>query len=635
MSQVLRISRLFLLLLPLTLAGAVAPWSEGTAAAASPCETAATLADTGRLGAAEEKYAKALEDKETEACAAAGLRQLDEAKSPPLDKATSPCATAEALEKAGRDTQAQAAYEKVLESRPGSECAKKGVKAPEEHFWDDPSGAADDLLAWLGLIAVGLGLGGAIVALLLVPMTRIPGLRRLPPASRIRAVRLGIDSFEDNSDPSQGPTLAALARTKMESAGEGNSHMRMVDSRAAAEETIWSKLGAINDQTKGVSVAIEAISVLYPRRRFEATGVLQTDSGRGPGLSLSVRKKQSIVGATTLWAQTFGLEPGEGDSGKVDRLQKLAVPAAAWISHVSLTGAGETPGGSKDPISWALFKAGKEWELDGNNEKATALYKAAIELDPNTWGAFAQLGKLASDKREYAEAERLLRKALDLLENNSTAIKTPSPGKNPDWYRIKYRLASTLANKAYDKGCDYAEAERELDELLEKCWPMLKPSPLDLLLKKDHAVREFVAGTVQYAALNVKALIELERDGRRMGENEAIGLRAVRRRLRKGVHVPPLTIVEEVLRNKKNKSHLLLLDIACFFNLGGDKRRANYYAKEALDRAPESRREAVRAAAAEDPMLRGLSALEPKDKPRCQWSKREPEKAKTPPRSWF
>ena len=593
------------------------------------------LAGTGRLGAAEEKYAKALEDKEAEACAAAGLKQLDEAGIPPPDKATGPCAVGDALEEAGRDSEAQAAYEKVLESRPGSECAKQGLEALEKDFWDDPSGTADDLLAWLGLIAVGVGLFAAIVALLLVAMTRIPGLRRLPPASRIRAVRLGIDSFEDNSDPSQGGTLAALARGKMESAGEGNSHMRMVDSLAAAEETIWNKLGAINDQAKGVSAAIEAISVLYPRRRFQATGVVQTDSGRGPGLSLAVRKKQSVVAATTLWAQSFKLDAAEGDEAKVDRLQKLAVPAAAWISHVTLTGAGETPGGARDPISWALFKAGAEWELDGNSEKATTLYKAATELDSSNWGAFAQLGKLASDKREYAEAERLLEKALDLLENDSKAIKTPAPGKIPDWYRIKYRLASTLANKAFEENGDYARAEAELDGLLEKCWPMLKPSPLDLLLKKDHDVREFVAGTVQYAALNVKALIELERDGRRMGENEAIGLRVVRRRLRKGVYVSPLTIVEEVLKNKKDKSHRLLIDIACFFNLGGDTRRANYYAKEALERAPESKREAVRAGAAADPMLKGIRALEPEEKQRCQWPKREPEKPTTPPRSWF
>ena len=232
----------------------------------------------------------------------------------------------------------------MLERRPGSECAKQGVEAPEEHFWDDPSGAADDLLAWLGLLAVGLGLFAAVVALWLVPMTRIPGLRRLPPASRIRAVRLGIESFEDNATPSQGGTLAALARGKMESFGAGNPHMRMVDSRAAAEETIWTKLGAINDQAKGVSAAIEAISVFYPRRRFVATGVLAADSGNGPGLSLSVRKKQSVVGATTLWAKNFGLDAAEGDAAKVERLQKLAAPAAASIVHVSLTGAGEAPG---------------------------------------------------------------------------------------------------------------------------------------------------------------------------------------------------------------------------------------------------------------------------------------------------
>ena len=105
--------------------------------------------------------------------------------------------------------------------------------------------------------------------------------------------------------------------------------------------------------------------------------------------------------------------------------------------------------------------------------------------------------------------------------------------------------------------------------------------------------------------------------------------------MRRGVYVSPLTIVEEVLRNKKDPSPLLLLDIACFFKLSGDPTRADHYAREALARVSESKREAVRATAAKDPMLRGIPALEPKDKQRCQWPKRDAEKPEAPPRSWF
>lgn len=639
MTQPPRTGRLFLLLLLLAVGGATAPWAEDTATAAPSCAAARALADTGRIPAAEETYAKALEEPVTEGCAAAGLKRLDEPAGPLLDKAMSPCAAANALDEAGRDAEAQAAYEKVLEKRPGSECAKEGVKAPEEHFWDDPKGAGEDLLAWLGLIAVGLGLIAAVVALWLLLMTRIPGLRSLPPASRVRAVRLGIDSFEDNSTPSQGGTLAALARSKMESFGAGNSHMRMVDSRAAAEETIWTKLGAINDQAKGVSAAIEAIGFFYPRRQFQATGILQADSGKGPGLSLSVRRKQSIVGATTLWAQSFGLEEGKEGKETVDRLQKLAIPAAAWISHVTLTAAGETPGGAQDPVSWALFKAGGEWERDGNSEKAAALYKAATELDPSNWGAVGQLGKLEGEKHNYREAAKLLRAALQTLEGKGTAVKTPPPGKNPDWYRLKYRLASTLTNGAYVNKSGYADAEKEIDELLAACWPWLKPSPLDLLLKRDEDVREFVTKTVQYAALDLKALIALGLDEGRAGVNEGLGLPEVRRRLRRKEPITPLTIVEAVLQSKNDPTALLLLDIACFFQLSGDARRAKQLADEAFAKYPPSKEKQLRARAAEDPMLKTIpgivSAKQPEEKRRCQWPKRDAGEPEKPVRTWF
>ena len=610
MSSALRTSRLLLLLLLLALAGAASPWAEGTASAAPSCSAAKALADSGRIPAAEETYAKALEEPATEGCATAGLKQLDETRSP--------CASANALKEAGRAAEAQAAYEKVLEKRPSSECAKEGVAAPETHFWDDPKGAAEDLLAWIGLIVVGLAVLAALIALLLVPITRIPRLRDWLLVRRIRAIRLGIDSFEDNSTPSQGATLAALARSKMESFGAGNQHMGMVDSRAAAEETIWNKLGGINDQAKGVSAVIEAIGSLYPRRQFQVTGVVQTDSGNGPGLSLSVRRKQSIVGATTLWAESFGLEAGAEGKETVDRLQKLAAPAAAWISHVSLTASGEIPGGARDPISWALFKTGGEWERDGNEEKAAALYKAARSLDSSNWGAIAELGRMESEKydwrkddggKSFREAANLLRKALALLETPSATMKTLPPNRNVDWYRVKYRLASTLTNEAFVRKGDYAEAKQQIDELLTACWPILKPSPLELWLGRNQEVREFVTKTVQYAALNLKALIEMERDGERAGEKEVIGLRAVRRRLQKGLYVSPLTIVEEVLWNKRDKTDLLLLDIACFFQLSGDRERARHYACEALAMMPESEQEQLRAEAARDPMLKEIPEL--------------------------
>jgi len=385
-----------------------APAGADTQSDTGPCSTADALYKSGRFGLAEAAYAKALEKPESQACAQDGLAQLDKSKTE--------CEAAAALEKAGQDAEARKAYEAALQKRPNSKCAATGLESLKESPGDDPGGTSEDILSWLGLIALIIGIGAAIVSILVLLMTHVPKLRDLPPARGIRAVRVGIDAFDNGAHEGQGAPVAALARSKIRSFGEKSEKLTMIDSQAAVEETIWTKFGAINDQAKGVSAVIELVGSLYARRRYQVTGVLQADGGNGPGLSLSLRGKQKIEGATTLWAKGFGLEAAADDAPATERLHKLAVPAAAWISHVTATAAGETPGGAKDPVSWALFKTGGEWESDGNTDKAAALYRAAIDIDPSNWGALAQLGALESESRDYAAAIKHLEQAVGVLE---------------------------------------------------------------------------------------------------------------------------------------------------------------------------------------------------------------------------
>jgi tetratricopeptide (TPR) repeat protein len=428
--------KLFIPALAIALLATAPSWqTPALAAPAQPCGTGEALYKSGRYEAAETFYAKALEKLATRRCAEAGLEALDENEKE--------CVLPTALEGAGLEAKAETAFEEALKKHPNSKCAKDGLMEEEEGLLDDPEGKSKTLISWLGVFAVLVGCLVLAIAVLLLGMTRVWGLRNLWPASRVRAVRVGIDSFEDNITPSRGGPIAALVRSKIESFGAKRRGMTMVDSQAASEETIWTKFGAINDQAKAVSAVILAVSALYPRRQFQATGVVQADTGAGPGLSLALRKRQELAGTTTLWAEDFGLTaeeaepPGEGeekaggdekegegeekktggDQKELQRLQNLAVPAAAWISHVTTTAAGKDPGGAKDPRSWALFKAGSEWERNGDAEKAKSLYETAIALDSTNWGALAQLGALENEDEKYAEAIEHLTRALEVLES--------------------------------------------------------------------------------------------------------------------------------------------------------------------------------------------------------------------------
>ncbi len=597
---------------------------QAAAAPVAPCPGGKALYDSGRFAAAETAYTEALKEPATEACAKAGLKELD--------ANANECATAAALEEAGREAEAQAAYEKALAAKSDSKCAEAGIEAPDEPIWDDPKGTAEDALAWLGLLVAAISVVVLVISLLLLVMTFLPLVRNWWPASRIRAVRVSIEAFDDVVEPARGGALAGLVRSKIESFGSGSRGLRMVDSQAAAEETFLSELGAISEQAKSFSAFIGWIVARYPRRQYQVKGNLQADSGSGPGLTLSLRKRDGIVDAVTLWPQQFQLGPGNNsDASKAGRLQKLGVPAAAWISHVTVTAAGIKPGGAQDALSWALFKTGLEWEKDGKAAKAVDLYEEAIERDPLNWGALAQLGRLENGEKKYEAAIAHLEEALQILEEEKQ-VQTLPYRRNSDWYRVKYRLASTRANQAYRQRNQlrrretYLLARRDIDELLRKCWAMLEPLPLEPLFGRNKELRAFLSGTVLFAAYDLKALIELELAGS-AGEAEVLRLKSLKRSLRRKKLVSPLTIAETILREKDDPSVFLLLDLACFFHLADNDVRAKELVDRALAKTPADEREPLRSRIAKDPMLAGIPGVASGGRP---GSKKAP-----PPRPWF
>lgn len=586
-----------LVLIGATAVSASSARAEGDAASPS-CSPAKALAASGRLTAAEAAYAKALESTATRGCAREGLRSLDEAHAV--------CARGAALAAAGRGTEARVAYEEALKTKPGAKCIAQGIGASQDGVLDNPGEASKTILAWLGLGALLLGLGLAAVAFLLLIVTRVPLLRHAWPVSKIQPIRVGIGSFDDGSGaPKQGAALAALVRTALESFGTEREGLMMIDSQAAIEETLWTKFGAINDQAKTVSALVQAISFLYPYRQFDVSGILQSDAGSGLGVSLSVRKRRELVGTTTIWAKTLEFPTGGDEQAQLQTLQRMAAPIAAWVSHVTATGAGEKPGGAEDPISWAMFKAAYEWESAEEYEKAIGLYRAAIELDSSNWGALAQLGALENDKREYSPSIEHLKGALKVLQ--SKRLRTPRHRRDPDWYRVEYRLASTLANDAYVSETSFESAAKEVDKLLEACWYVLEPWPWERLSERNRALRRFVSKKVEPAAINLKALISLGLADFEPGEALHLNLEEIRSLLQRGENVPPLTIVEALIIDRRKPGPLFCFDLACFFQLADMRRRALEWVEAAWDVVPASELPWYQTQVATDPMLESIS----------------------------
>jgi hypothetical protein len=152
----------------------------------------------------------------------------------------------------------------------------------------------------------------------------------------------------------------------------------------------------------------------------------------------------------------------------------------------------------------------------------------------------------------------------------------------------------------------------------------------------------FVREVVVPAALVLKAIIDLGQRSFDPGSDENLALSTVRKRLRRGKTMPPLTLMNAVIADKEDPSVSLLLDFACFYALSsrpGDRAVAERYKDEAFAKTSAEKREWLQARAAKDPMLKRIPGIATPEKQgeqrRCHWIKRPPEEPQKPPRPWF
>jgi tetratricopeptide (TPR) repeat protein len=356
------------------------------------------------------------------------------------------CAVGKALFEAGEKAEANKAYIEALEAQPGSECAAAGVEETSEpSLLDQVKTIGEDVLVALGALLLALaGLAGLYLLLIRV-QSLIPWLKDRWPASAIRRPKVSIENLDDSAfELKLGIGTTALMKGWIE-ADSKRHFLKFVSGGSATEETWLSKVAEVGEQGKIAAALIGTFSALLPRRQVKVTGELQpaTTSG-GPGISVELHRKRTSTGTAALWADRFALPVDAGVA--VDTLRKLVVPVAAWISHRVTSETGGKGLAAEDPMSWALFKAGVEWQRDGEVEKAAELYSSAAHMDGANYGARANLALIRARAGQYENA-------IDLLEEARAILEKPRMGNplaNPDWYRVNYSIAAEHTNWALE-----------------------------------------------------------------------------------------------------------------------------------------------------------------------------------------
>jgi tetratricopeptide (TPR) repeat protein len=325
------------------------------------------------------------------------------------------CAQGDALAAAGQKEKAEETYVKVIEAEPGSKCAPAGLAKVEgkPDLWERIGTAGKRIgsaLAFLALVGLVFLL---LVQIVVQFLTRIPWVKDHRPVRRLVRSGLEVKSMDDAwMTQKMGAQVASLVRGRITPKRRGGAHL--VTGYAALSDTL-KPLSDISSEAKTAVSIASLLSAMRRRQNFEVGGALQPKGKSGLGVSIELTREKSYLAFSTLWEKEFATAGGE-----VEGFQQLAVPVAGWIDHHINTamGAGKNLL-SKDPKSWALFKAGAAWQEQHEKTKARALYEAALNIDPGNIGALANLGVMELSGRKYPESEELLLAALDELSSGS------------------------------------------------------------------------------------------------------------------------------------------------------------------------------------------------------------------------
>ena len=322
-------------------------------------------------------------------------------------------------------------------------------KAPSAHL-------VTTLKNWLllavvgaGLIYVGVALVQAVLGLLGRVLRRFPTIRDRAPLRKVIS-QLGpvleVDSFEDDvSVPGLGPAFASKLRANL-SKRETGRNLFLVTGEGAANPA----LTALQEvpQARLVAAAVLLLRGLPFKMRLVVTGSLTSIDDDGARAVVLVLRRGSRVTVTTEIRPTQRPSSAMSPSASND---VLAVAAAGWAEHVV---ADETPGPpgrdvffSRDPLSWAFFRAGATLSRRSYLKEAGDAYERALAIDPANIGALVDLAHLRRREEHFAGAASLAQLAVELI----VARRMPA-AMVPDWYRARIVHATIYSEWAKREG---------------------------------------------------------------------------------------------------------------------------------------------------------------------------------------
>ncbi len=411
--------------------GAAAAGAATRPSAPTPCAEAQALEALNRLSSAEAVYLRELGNPASLACATAGLNRLRR-----FDQS---CTYANALAHDGEQQAAHAAYVQILSIDSSSQCAAAGLKATAAHsttsVWTTVGNVVTDAGLVIGTVLLALLLIGVVILLGLQIQTRVPRMRDVWPANKIRRPVFVVDALSDDGTDKYGSSVAGLIRGRVTWKTD-RFGLNLVSGQAGVAQA-FSGLGDVSPEAKAAVAVITFLTALLPRRRFGLTGQLQPAGAEGVGLSLELSQNGDAEALISMWAASFDVSGADAASA----YQHLAIAGAAWVDIWMAKALGGQALLTADPQSWAFFRSGMDAQRLGDTDRAKIMYEQALAADGTNVGAMANLGIMSRRAGRYEDAEEYLQRALPATENTDLAPHLHQH-ENPDWYRIKYQFAA-------------------------------------------------------------------------------------------------------------------------------------------------------------------------------------------------
>jgi tetratricopeptide (TPR) repeat protein len=373
---------------------------------------------------------------------------------------------------------ARAEYARALRANPELVEARGGlengveegsnIEAIGRRLGDVPD-TAKDALVWLVPLAIGLML---VVLLVRMGMTQLAKrwqswrlwlialgeALRFPLVRNAARPRLTIGSFAGD-EAAKGGDFAALFEAALPQPDTRKPAFPFdrIDKGSPTDDAGGGATQLLEAfaETKLLGSIVKIVETLYRRRTIEIKGQLASVSDRGAGVTVTLEGIDSPAqSSVALWERDF--DPLPGGEG-VQRWQRLLPAATAW-TRWQLATAYAPDARSRDPEGWlpdALFRAGVVWHRSRDLVRASALYAAALERDPDLLPAAYNLSVTEIRSGCYPEARERLLNLRARLDDDSAATWKDLDGAS---------LYALTLSDAYAAGSD-ADAP-ELDRAL-------------------------------------------------------------------------------------------------------------------------------------------------------------------------